>query len=529
MSIINKYNEEEEQRTETEETINKYLTIFNDYKKNPPSLEEALIQMFISTGSTKEEAESLKNEIIKQCKNIYIKKKADINKQYSHISEKEANIISSYSCELKKNKEKSPYKLLNSNLVSQKREEGITNVSKYLYILLTTLRKLEPIHLNSKELYRGIKVKVNIDPENKSTIPYVLGNFKTLWAFTSTTIEKKIALDFLKKNNSQYKTGTLFTFKKAWGYDIQVFSKYEEKEVLIEPERKIQIIEIKEKSNKSEDIIYIKAEILDTNLVLDEENDDKKDNKTDNLDSPLTSLEKKDYPDSITIKYKIQPDDERIKIFGEDFIKNNQDNYLFWATDKLKIICDDEEYKLEEYFDLKNYKKSKKILEIRLNNFSIITDMSNMFSGCSSLLSLPDINKWEVEKITDMSYMFYECSSLSSLPDISNWNTKNVTDMSYMFCFCSSLESLPDISKWDISGVKNMKFMFYGCSSLLSLPDISNWELKNVTDMSYMFGSCLSLKSLPDISKWNISQGIDKSNMFLRCNDSLKIPPIFKN
>ena len=319
-------------------------------------------------------------------------------------------------------------------------------------------------------------------------------------------MKKKIALDFLKKNNSQYKTGTLFTFKNAWGYDIQVFSKYEEKEVLIEPERKIQIIEIKEKSNESEDIIYIKAEILNIDLVLG-----------------------KDYPDSITIKYKIQPDDGRIKIFGEDFIKNNQDNYLFWATDKLKIICDDEEYKLEEYFDLKNYKKGKEILEIRLNNFSIITDMSNMFSGCSSLLSLPDINKWKVEKITDMSYMFYECSSLSSLPDISKWNTSNVTDMSYMFCFCSSLESLPDISKWDISGVKNMKFLFYGCSSLLSLPDISNWEIKNVTDMSYMFGSCLSLKSLFDISKWNISQGIDKSNMFLRCNDSLNIPPIFKN
>ena len=45
--------------------------------------------------------------------------------------------------------------------------------------------------------------------------------------------------------------------------------------------------------------------------------------------------------------------------------------------------------------------------------------MSNMFSGCSSLLSLSDIN-WDTEKVTDMSYMFYECSSLSSLPDIQN-------------------------------------------------------------------------------------------------------------
>ena len=56
-----------------------------------------------------------------------------------------------------------------------------------------------------------------------------------------------------------------------------------------------------------------------------------------------------------------------------------------------------------------------------------------------------------------MSYMFYghyyksdydcDCKSLISLPDISKWNTKDVTDMSYMFYNCSSLSSLPDISK----------------------------------------------------------------------------------
>ena len=51
--------------------------------------------------------------------------------------------------------------------------------------------------------------------------------------------------------------------------------------------------------------------------------------------------------------------------------------------------------------------------------------------------------------VTKMSYMFFRCSSLISLPDISKWDTKNVIDMSYMFCKCSSLISLPNISKWD--------------------------------------------------------------------------------
>ena len=45
-----------------------------------------------------------------------------------------------------------------------------------------------------------------------------------------------------------------------------------------------------------------------------------------------------------------------------------------------------------------------------------------------------------------MNYMFSGCSSLNSLPDISKWDTKNVTAIEYMFCFCDSLNSLPDIS-----------------------------------------------------------------------------------
>ena len=32
-----------------------------------------------------------------------------------------------------------------------------------------------------------------------------------------------------------------------------------------------------------------------------------------------------------------------------------------------------------------------------------------------------------------MSNMFYDCESLISLPDISKWNTSNLLNISYMF------------------------------------------------------------------------------------------------
>ena len=73
--------------------------------------------------------------------------------------------------------------------------------------------------------------------------------------------------------------------------------------------------------------------------------------------------------------------------------------------------------------------------------------MNNIFSGCESLKSLPDISKWNTIHITNMSQVFNCCISLSSLPDISKWNIINVTDISYIFVGSKSLyPSVPNFS-----------------------------------------------------------------------------------
>jgi len=62
--------------------------------------------------------------------------------------------------------------------------------------------------------------------------------------------------------------------------------------------------------------------------------------------------------------------------------------------------------------------------------------------------------------------MLYECNSLISLPDISKWNTSNVKDMSKMFSGFNSLISLPNISKWNTSNLKK-EYIFYECLNCL--------------------------------------------------------------
>ena len=81
----------------------------------------------------------------------------------------------------------------------------------------------------------------------------------------------------------------------------------------------------------------------------------------------------------------------------------------------------------------------------QFNDFKKIYVMNNMFYGCESLITLPDISKWNTSNVTKMTNMFYGCKSLKSLPDISKWNTSNVNDMSYIFVGCNSLIALPDI------------------------------------------------------------------------------------
>ena len=223
----------------------------------------------------------------------------------------------------------------------------------------------------------------------------------------------------------------------------------------------------------------------------------------------------------IIMKYKIKETDKRIKIFGRDFIENN--------CEKCKIINNKKEYELSEYIELEGINDfNKNIIEIKLIGIKNITNAYSMFSGCSSLISLPDISKWNTSNITRMDSMFYGCSSLISLPDISVWDTSNVTRLDFLFYGCSSLISLPDISKWNTSKVTLIYSMFYGCSSLISLPDISKWDTSKITDMNFTFYGCSSLTYLPDISKWNTSRVTDINSIFSGCFSLTSLPDISK-
>ena len=138
----------------------------------------------------------------------------------------------------------------------------------------------------------------------------------------------------------------------------------------------------------------------------------------------------------------------------------------------------------EEMYQLLN------ITGIEYLNTSEVTNMSNMFSGCSKLTNL-DVSGFNTENVTDMSCMFKSCGGLKTL-DLSNFNTANVTSMSNMFNYCIGLRSL-DLSSFNTAKVTSTNNMFRFCSELTTIYVGSGWTTDAITSSNDMFFGCTKL------------------------------------
>ena len=95
------------------------------------------------------------------------------------------------------------------------------------------------------------------------------------------------------------------------------------------------------------------------------------------------------------LEYKAT-NDSQIQLFGSSFVNNNED--------KCKIIYNEKEYDLMEYFTFYNYKHNDSIkIQLRINNN--ITDISDMFFQCKELLSISELSV-DNFKITDINKSF---------------------------------------------------------------------------------------------------------------------------
>ena len=224
-----------------------------------------------------------------------------------------------------------------------------------------------------------------------------------------------------------------------------------------------------------------------------------------------------DYPSRYALldngKMTLYYDKERSRRSGT--ILSHQDDWSNYAEQITECIIDPSFANLEmrhlnSFFS--NMGNLKSITGLENLNTSMVTNMTQMFSGCSNLTNL-DVSGFNTENVSNMGRMFRGCLSLTNL-DVSGFKTDRVTDMESMFGVCSSLKSL-DVSGFNTENVSKMGWMFSGCSSLTNL-DVSGFRTDQVTDMRGMFCDCSGLTSL-DLSGFNTDRVTDMGDMFYDC------------
>ena len=136
-------------------------------------------------------------------------------------------------------------------------------------------------------------------------------------------------------------------------------------------------------------------------------------------------------------------------------------------------------------------------------DLSKVTDMNNMFSGCSSFNQ--PLNNWDVSHVTNMCGMFYYCTSFNQ--PLNNWDMSQVTDIQNMFYGCTSFNQ--PLNNWDVGKVWAMGYMFYGCTSFNQ--PLNNWDVSKATYMRGMFSGCISFNQ--PLNNWDVSHVMDVSGM----------------
>lgn len=140
--------------------------------------------------------------------------------------------------------------------------------------------------------------------------------------------------------------------------------------------------------------------------------------------------------------------------------------------------------------------RSIKYLNMSISNTNKVQDMSYMFNGCSSLVSILDIDVLDTNQVIYMTSMFQDCGSITGL--ILTFDTRNVISFSNMFKGCSKLESLKFNGDYFNMSEASCQGMFDGCTSLKNVVgsitgihfpiDLSSCPLTRISAMVFING-----------------------------------------
>ena len=192
----------------------------------------------------------------------------------------------------------------------------------------------------------------------------------------------------------------------------------------------------------------------------------------------------KEYLNEIDNNYNHNINEIKLKLTGINNITDFTD--MFHGCIHLLSVSESENEKIKQriYIDIFNDNNSNSSLfeeqnSENINNRSINIDINYEFNDSFDLCYGSIISS--LENISSISKEVNNYNSINSdnnmdFIQVSSTNNNKIKCIILIFSGCFSLISIPNISKWDISNVTNMLGLFEVCIKLISLPDISKWN-----------------------------------------------------
>ena len=135
-------------------------------------------------------------------------------------------------------------------------------------------------------------------------------------------------------------------------------------------------------------------------------------------------------------------------VYGIDDMRTDDTKVPAWAGSRLD----------------KNERTTKAVFDSSFKDYRPATT-SCWFCICKTLATIEGIENLNTEEVTDMSNMFLGCSAMTSI-DVTKFNTAKVTNMIGMFSACSALTTIYCNDNWKSDVVKESTGMFRGSSKL---------------------------------------------------------------
>ncbi|MFC3157661.1 Por secretion system C-terminal sorting domain-containing protein [Chryseobacterium arachidis] len=139
-------------------------------------------------------------------------------------------------------------------------------------------------------------------------------------------------------------------------------------------------------------------------------------------------------------------------------------------------------------------------------NLTQISNVSQMFLNCSSLIGNNSFSNWNTSTVSNMSGMFNGASLFNQ--NIGGWNTTNVTDFSNMFAYASAFNQ--NIGAWNTASATTFFGMFRSASAFNQ--PLNSWNTENVTNFRYVFMDATSFNQ--PLHHWQTGKGTDFQHMF---------------